>query len=87
MNDSWVIVYTPGGKYYVANEHWTELVAAYHGWMERSHNRVLSLSGRDGADIVIAASIITDVCRSTPDSRKRSREFEAAEKAESGFTE
>lgn len=87
MSESWVIVYTPGGKYYVADEHWTELVAAYHGWMERSHNRVLSLTGRDGADILVAASIITDLCRSTPESRRLAREFEAAEKAEAGFTE
>lgn len=87
MSESWVIVYTNGGKYYVADDHWSELVAAYHGWMERSHNRVLSLTGRDGAEILLAASIMTDLCRSTPDSRRRSRELEAAEKAEAGFAE
>lgn len=84
---TWAIVYTNGGKYFVAEEHWQEIVAAYHGWMERSHNRVLALTGRDGADILIAASVMTDICRSTPETRQRHRDFVAAEKAEAGFQE
>lgn len=84
---SWAIAYTNGGKYYVADEHWQELVSAYHGWMERSHNRVLTLTGRDGAQIVIAASVLTDICRSTPETRMRMAAIEQAEKAERGFQE
>lgn len=88
MSDTWVIVYTmDGSRYYVEPEHWNELQAAYKGWMERSINAVLDLTGRDGAEIRLAASRIGDLCRSTPASRKAAREYEQQEKAESGFSE
>lgn len=76
-----------GGAYHVMEDHWDEIDAAYHNWIERKIDRVLSLVGNNGSDILLAASRISEVCRMTPECRQRARELEAAEKAESGFAE
>lgn len=86
---SWVMLFTTQGQsmYFVDAAHWDEIDAAHGHWIERRIDRVLSLVGRDGSDIRIAASRISDFCLSTPEARARGRELEAAEKAESGFAE
>ena len=76
-----------GGVYLVDLSHWDEIDAAYGDWIERKRDRILCLSGINGGDIRIAASRISEFCNSTPETRARMRDIEAAEKAESGFAE
>lgn len=73
------------GKYHVDLAHWDELDAAYHHWIERRIDRVLSLNCTDGGPLLIAASRIAEVTTSTPETRARSRELEEAYKAETGY--
>lgn len=82
-----VYVVDNGGVYNIDFHQWDEIDAAYHAWIERRIDRVLALTGVSGGDVLIAASRISDVCASTPDSRERDRAIEAAQKAESGFEE
>lgn len=80
-----VFVVENAGKYHVDLSHWDELDGAYHHWIERKIDRVLSLTCTDGGPLLLAASRITELCQSTPETRERSRQLEAACKAESGF--
>jgi hypothetical protein len=73
--------------YFVDATHWDEIDAAYGHWIERRIDRVLSLVSRDGGEVRIAVSRVSDFCLSTPEVRARARELDAAEKAESGFQE
>lgn len=75
------------GKYHVEASHWDELDAAYHHWIERRIDRVLSLTCTDGGALLIAASRIAELAMSTPETRARSRELAEACKAEGGFQE
>lgn len=87
MSAEWIAVFVPNGKYHVERSHWDELDAAYHHWIERRIDRVLSLTLMDGTPLLIAASRIEELTLSTPESRRRSRELAEAEKAEGGFVE
>lgn len=86
---SWVAVFVVenAGKYHVSVDHWDEIDAAMHHWAERRIDRVLTLTSNDGEALLIPASRISDVSRSTPVSRERQRALEAASKAEMGFEE
>lgn len=76
-----------GGRYHVQPEHWDEFDAAYHHWVERRIDRVLSLTCNDGGPLLVAASRISEIVMSTPENRERDRELVEALKAESGFAE
>jgi hypothetical protein len=75
------------GKYHVEAVHWDELDAAYHHWIERRIDRVLSLTCTDGGPLLIAASRIAELCMVTPETRQRQRELESAFKAEAGYSD
>lgn len=75
------------GKYHVEPSHWDELDAAYHHWIERKIDRVLTLTCTDGGPVLLAASRIDSLTLVTPETRKRSFELQEALKAEGGFTE
>lgn len=81
---SWILLYTvqANSMYIVDAAQWDEIDAAYGNWIERRIDRVLCLTGRDGSDIRIAASRVSDFCLSTPEARGKAREYELAEKAE-----
>jgi hypothetical protein len=75
------------GAYHVESSHWDELTAFYANWIERRIDRVIELVATDGAPIVLAASRISEMNLSTPESRARYRAIEAARKMEAGFVE
>lgn len=74
-----------GNTCQVSGDHWDELDAAYHNWYERHIDRVLALTCLTGSDFIVAASRISDILRSTPESRTKNHELEAAQKAARGF--
>lgn len=76
-----------GGCYHIDASFWDEIDAAFSDWIERHRDRVLHLKGYDGREIQIAASRISDMSLATPEARARTRDLEAAEKAEAPFTE
>lgn len=86
---SWIDVYLvpPGGHYHVSLEHWDEIDAAYHHWIERRIDRVLTLTCADSEPLMIAASRVGEFSRSTPEGRARGRVITDAVKAETGFVE
>jgi len=71
----------------VETHHWDEIDAAYHQYVERRIDRVLTLDSTDGTPLLIAASRIGGVSISSPESRERIRAIEAALKQEAGFAE
>lgn len=73
--------------YHVVPGEWDEIDGALHNWVERKIDRLLALTSTNGADVLLPASRISDVFHSTPESRARGRELEAALKAEGGFAE
>ena len=76
-----------GSAYHVVPDHWDELDGAYHNWVERRIDRVLELTCAEGSRLLVAASQIQALYLSTPESRRRHSEREAALKAEDGFSE
>jgi len=82
-----VYVREDGGCYHVHDRQWDEIDAALHNWIERRIDRVLALTTCDGADLLVPASRLAEVTRSTPETRDVSRKRDAAMKAENGFEE
>lgn len=76
-----------GGAFHVAESYWDEIDAAFHQYVERNINRVLSLTNTNGADLLLPACQIGAVLRTTPESRERQRKLDAASKIETGFQE
>lgn len=76
-----------GGVHHVMASHWDEIDAALHQQVERNIDRVLTLTNCNGAEIMLPASQIGAATRSTPESRERQRERDAAFKVEGGFEE
>ena len=86
---SYAALYLDGesGEFHIQPHHWDEIDAAYHNWVERRIDRVLSLTCDDGRPLLIAASRVGGLAMSTPEYRQRSRELDDARKAEGGFIE
>lgn len=76
-----------GGQYHVDTQHWDEIDAALHQYIERGIDRVLSLTSTCQKEILIPVSRVSDASTSTPESRQRNREIMAALKAEDPFSE
>jgi hypothetical protein len=75
-------------SYYQVNpEHWDEIDAALHNFIERRINKVLALTTNSGSALLLPASMISSVLMSTPEIRVRHRALAAAAKAEEGFSE
>lgn len=75
------------GVHHVLDSHWDEMDAALHQFVERNIDRVLTLTNCNGAEIMLPASQVGAVVRTTQESRQRQRERDAAFKAEGGFDE
>lgn len=82
-----VFIVHDGGCYHVEAHHWDAIDAALHQWIERRVDKVLALTCTNGCDLLLPASRIGEVCMSTPVTRERGREQDAAMKAEGGFAD
>ncbi len=73
--------------YWIPERYWDEIDAAFHNFIERRIDKLLSLTTLAGAEILIPVSRIGDVGLSTPETRDRTRALDRAMQAEQGFTE
>lgn len=72
------------GDWCIAPEHWDEMDAAIGHWLSsgRTADRLLTLTTPEGSDVVLLASEIVGMSRSTRDSRRRVREWNRIAKSE-----
>lgn len=82
-----VTVVGEDSAWWVEPEMWDEADAAYHNWIERRIDRVLSFTTDAGAPLLLAASRIGALALTSPEIRAKMRAIDAARKAESGFEE
>lgn len=75
------------GAYYVGAGHWDEIDAAYHQFIERRLDKVLSLITLAGGDLLLPISHVSAVSRSTPEVRAKNARIGAAIKSEQGFVD
>lgn len=74
-------------SWWLSPDMWDEADAAYHHWIVRRIDRVLSFTTDAGAPLLLSASRIGALSMTTPEIRARMRAIDAARKAEAGFEE
>jgi len=85
---NWISIFTVenGAYHQVRDDQFDEIDAAYGNWAERRVDKLLHLTTVEGNDLLIAASRISEVVRSTPATREAMRRFAKLSKIEDGFS-
>lgn len=71
--------------YCVMSDHLNELKSAHRDWTEKKIDRQLELITVDTSEMLIASSSIDLIMPSTPETRARSKAWNALKKLEEGF--